>query len=450
MRTVFPVVYDRDGIPVSADVRIRSIDHSGQIGSVAVVRVTMPAVTTSATPGALAREFFAGMADNARELAYLDGFLDARPFSATAALVEEFNLRMIAAIADAQNGIETDLAVMPDPAGGSGTVTIRLGVDSLRRLDAWVAILVEANPELWAASGGVARISPLRKPLITDAGPSGTPDLSKLSQSDKAYFLANRTAYKLDELRNTVESFLVFGDAAAVLAGAVAGPLAARGVQKAVEGVSIGINLGSIVAKVALAYKYGGDASTVDVSEEIGVLAEKGAGEALGFLQRKKIIDDVIPGSVVDQLEPAKGDGALAIGLKIAGANFASSVSMLDRVAEKFSDVVVDSVERVRDMNVPPDSVPTVAWDFSTIPADPVPGEPVRVRVRVASGVSGIRVEYRVSGSDGYSQDGTAVTDARGMIVFNVPGGEAGVKDRVWAAVAAWGPQATRTFGYSF
>lgn len=59
---------------------------------------------------------------------------------------------------------------------------------------------------------------------------------------------------------------------------------------------------------------------------------------------------------------------------------------------------------------------------------------------------AGISVQYTVSGTDGYYQSGTLVTDGSGRVSFGVPAGPAGTVDTISASVVLTGLTATRTY----
>lgn len=70
---------------------------------------------------------------------------------------------------------------------------------------------------------------------------------------------------------------------------------------------------------------------------------------------------------------------------------------------------------------------------ISPSPADPAPHQGVTVTVSSIPVASGCSVGYSVSGTDGYTQNGTLSTNASGKISFYVPGGADGVVDTIHA-----------------
>lgn len=72
---------------------------------------------------------------------------------------------------------------------------------------------------------------------------------------------------------------------------------------------------------------------------------------------------------------------------------------------------------------------------ISANPPDPAPSETVTMIIKVLPADPGVEVTYSVSGTDGYSNSGTGVTDANGEISFTIPGGGAEVHDTVSVSV---------------
>lgn len=64
-------------------------------------------------------------------------------------------------------------------------------------------------------------------------------------------------------------------------------------------------------------------------------------------------------------------------------------------------------------------------------PVDPIPGESVAVTYSVVPAIEGCPTSYTVEGTDGYSANGTPLTDAEGEATFTIPGAAAAVTDTV-------------------
>ena len=85
---------------------------------------------------------------------------------------------------------------------------------------------------------------------------------------------------------------------------------------------------------------------------------------------------------------------------------------------------------------------------ISATPPDPGPSEMVTMTVKLIPSDSGVEVSFSVTGTDGYSNSGTAVTDANGEISFTIPGGAAEVHDTVSVTVPS--RNETGTVEYTF
>jgi len=95
-----------------------------------------------------------------------------------------------------------------------------------------------------------------------------------------------------------------------------------------------------------------------------------------------------------------------------------------------------------------PTPISTYSWTSWAEPPDPAPGQNVVVYVSVVS--ANVSVNYNVSGTDGYHDQGTKTSDSSGKIYFSIPGAEKGVVDTVTVSVPSWGSQYTKTWAYTF
>lgn len=80
-------------------------------------------------------------------------------------------------------------------------------------------------------------------------------------------------------------------------------------------------------------------------------------------------------------------------------------------------------------------------------PADPGPNQGVTVTATINPATAGVTVSYSVSGTDGYGDSGSPLTDSSGKISFYIPGGAANVRDTVTVSVQGG---ISKTFSYSF
>lgn len=81
-------------------------------------------------------------------------------------------------------------------------------------------------------------------------------------------------------------------------------------------------------------------------------------------------------------------------------------------------------------------------------PHDPAPGESVTMTISLIPAESGVDVEYSVSGTDGYSDSGSAQTDAQGQIQFNIPGGAGGIADTINITVPSKGLEGSTSYTF--
>ncbi|MCB0731089.1 MAG: hypothetical protein KDC88_08655 [Ignavibacteriae bacterium] len=81
-------------------------------------------------------------------------------------------------------------------------------------------------------------------------------------------------------------------------------------------------------------------------------------------------------------------------------------------------------------------------------PSDPGPGVGVTVYARVSPVAQNIQIYFSITGTDGYSNEGTYATDATGLATFYIPGGAEDVRDVVTIQIVESG--LTRTINYTF
>ncbi len=68
-------------------------------------------------------------------------------------------------------------------------------------------------------------------------------------------------------------------------------------------------------------------------------------------------------------------------------------------------------------------------------PVDPKPGETVTITISLAPAEFETEIKYSVSGTDGYTDSGTTLTDGDGKINFTIPGSYEGVVDTIKVTV---------------
>ncbi len=89
-----------------------------------------------------------------------------------------------------------------------------------------------------------------------------------------------------------------------------------------------------------------------------------------------------------------------------------------------------------------------IALSVWASPSDPGPSQSVRVHAKVSPAKSGVKIQFSITGTDGYDNQSVEETDSSGMAFFTIPGGEKGVKDVVTIKIVETG--LTRTINYSF
>ncbi len=88
------------------------------------------------------------------------------------------------------------------------------------------------------------------------------------------------------------------------------------------------------------------------------------------------------------------------------------------------------------------------SMSMSASPADPGPSESVVVTVRILPATEGVQIDYSVSGTDGYYNSGSPMTNSDGLITFSIPGGAEGIVDTVSATITSTG--SSKSFSYVF
>ena len=118
-------------------------------------------------------------------------------------------------------------------------------------------------------------------------------------------------------------------------------------------------------------------------------------------------------------------------------------------------DILIDTAE---DLGVPSDVTGDLEagqqWAvegeilLEANPHDPGPGESVNMTIKIFPAQAGVDIEYHVSGTDGYSDNGTKQTDAEGKIEFHIPGGAEGVSDTITVKVPSTGKEGSTTYTF--
>ena len=95
-----------------------------------------------------------------------------------------------------------------------------------------------------------------------------------------------------------------------------------------------------------------------------------------------------------------------------------------------------------------PPAVTNYALSASASPADPPPGVGVTATAVVMPAKAGLQISFSISGTDGYGNAGTLLTNSQGTASFWIPGGGEGVVDTVRFTLMETGQ--TVTFSYVF
>ncbi|MCG3138195.1 MAG: hypothetical protein HJJLKODD_02056 [Phycisphaerae bacterium] len=89
-----------------------------------------------------------------------------------------------------------------------------------------------------------------------------------------------------------------------------------------------------------------------------------------------------------------------------------------------------------------------LSLSLSASPADPGPSEGVTVTGRVIPATANVEITFSITGTDGYSNTQTSITDETGVATFFIPGGGEGVVDTVSATIVSTGLM--QSFTYTF